>query len=154
MRLVRRVFLLLGLVSLLDATKKTRGVSVQGPGLRGRTVRLILDTSVKSYNKAASNLADMSLSPWTYINSINASRFPKRISQAKCQTSGCVNLRGREEDLTLEAKPIKYQVLVLHRVPRQTSLKNGGKKAYDYVLGTEVVTVGCTCVRPSVVPQQ
>ncbi|XP_037542007.1 interleukin 17a/f3 [Nematolebias whitei] len=155
MLLVLRVFLFLGLVSLLSASKRSREVSVQGTGPRGRTVRLVLDPSVKSYlySQSALNLANASLSPWIYTNSMNASRFPERISQAKCQTSGCLSLQGVEEDLTLEAKPIKYQVLVLHRVPWQTALKKGGKKKYEYVLGTEVITVGCTCVRPSVVPQ-
>ncbi|XP_017287889.1 interleukin 17a/f3 [Kryptolebias marmoratus] len=154
MLLVMRVLLLLGLVSLLNA-RRSRTVSVQGGGLRGRAVRLVLDHSVKSYLyiQSASSLANTSLSPWTYTNSIDLSRFPERISQAKCQTSGCLGLQGNE-DLTLQAKPIKYQVLVLRRVPRKTAAKKRGKKKYDYVLGTEVITVGCTCVRPGVVPQQ
>lgn len=43
------------------------------------------------------------------------SRLPARISQAQCLTSGCLSLQGSEEDATLVAVPIQYQVLVLHK---------------------------------------
>ena len=43
------------------------------------------------------------------------SRVPRRISHAQCLTSGCLSLQGGGEDADLEAKPIHYQVLVLHR---------------------------------------
>lgn len=41
------------------------------------------------------------------------SRFPQVIFNAQCLTSGCLN--GGKEDIGLVAKPIYYQVLVLHR---------------------------------------
>ncbi|XP_012707333.2 interleukin-17F-like [Fundulus heteroclitus] len=162
MLLVTRVFLLLGFASVLPAAGKKRLVPLQlGQDIspRGKTVKLVLDPSVNSYLsfRSASNVADLSLSPWTYIDSFNSSRLPERISQANCSTSGCLNIHGGGEDLTLEAKPIKYQVLVLYRSRKERKNKKAGKKAkkkYVFLLGTEEITVGCTCVRPSVVPQQ
>lgn len=41
------------------------------------------------------------------------SRFPQVIFNARCLTSGCLN--GGKEDIGLVAKPLYYQVLVLHR---------------------------------------
>lgn len=43
------------------------------------------------------------------------SRLPKHISNAQCLTTGCLSPQGGGEDRGLEAKPIKYEVLVLHR---------------------------------------
>ncbi|MEQ2248465.1 hypothetical protein ILYODFUR_019379 [Ilyodon furcidens] len=124
MLLVTRVFLLLGFASVLPAASKKRVVSVQlGKELRPRrqTVKLTLDPSVNSYLslRSASNIGNLSLSPWTYIDSFNPFRLPKKILQANCSTSGCLNLQDGGEDATLEAKPIKYQVLVLYRVIRR-----------------------------------
>ncbi|XP_044026311.1 interleukin 17a/f3 [Siniperca chuatsi] len=162
MLLVLRALLVLGLATLLYATRKGQEVSVRlgkGTRLKGKTVRLVLDPSVQSQinSTSSSAIAKMSLSPWTYRDSCVASRLPRRISHAQCLTSGCLSLQGGGEDAALEAKPIYHQVLVLHRVPRQRHRNKGGRKAknkYDFRLGTEVITVGCTCVRPMVVPQQ
>ncbi|XP_041832200.1 interleukin 17a/f3 isoform X2 [Melanotaenia boesemani] len=128
-----------------------------GSRSRGANVKLVLDTSILPdlSRKSVSDIANMSLSPWIYRDSCDASRLPRRISQAHCLTSGCLSPLGGQEDLTLEVKPIQYQILVLHRVPKQ--IKKTGKrtkKKYEFVLGTEVVTVGCTCVRPAIIPQQ
>ncbi|KAF7231778.1 interleukin-17F [Nothobranchius furzeri] len=149
MLLVLRAFLCLSLASTLLANKKTRP--------RGKMVKLFLDPSVQTnlYIRSMSNIASMSLSPWTYQDNINTSRIPTRISQAECLTSYCLSLRGNDEDLTLEAKPIVYEVLVLHRVSSTKSKKKTKKRklGYRFTLGTEVITVGCTCVRPSYVNQ-
>ncbi|XP_026196379.1 interleukin 17a/f3 [Anabas testudineus] len=160
MLLVLRASLVLGLAALLHATKKDRAVSVKlgnGTGLKGKTVRLVLDPSVQPQiaSRSASSISNLSLSPWTYRDTCVASRLPMRLSHAQCLTSGCLSLQGGGEDAALEAKPIYYQVLVLHRVPRRRHNKKGESKAkYDFRLGTEVITVGCTCVRPSVIPQK
>ncbi|XP_071334692.1 interleukin 17a/f3 [Trachinotus anak] len=160
MLLLLRAVLVLGLAMPLHATRKGQAVSVKlgsGTGLKGKIVRLVLDQSVQPQiaSTSASSIANMSLSPWTYRDSCVASRLPRRISHAQCQTSGCLSLQGGGEDTALEAKPIYYQVLVLHRIPRQNNQGGRkGRKKYDFRLGTEVITVGCTCVRPSVVPQQ
>ncbi|XP_041815146.1 interleukin 17a/f3 [Chelmon rostratus] len=160
MQQVLRALLVLS-AALLHASRTGQAVSVQlgrGTGLRGRTVRLLLDPSVRQIaSTPASTIANMSLSPWTYRESCVASRLPRRIAHAQCLTSGCLSLQGGGEDAALVAKPINYQVLVLHRVPRQSHNNKRGRKArnkYDFRLGTEVITVGCTCVRPSVIPQQ
>ncbi|KAF1376314.1 hypothetical protein PFLUV_G00210220 [Perca fluviatilis] len=156
-----RALLVLGLVTLLHATRKGNAVSLKlghGSRLKGQTVRLVLDPSMQPQiaSTSASTIANMSLSPWTYRDSCEESRLPRRISHAKCLTSGCLSLQGGGEDAGLEAKPIYYQVLVLHRVPRKRYSKKAGRmrmNQYDFRLGTEVISVGCTCVRPSVVPQ-
>ncbi|XP_014883873.1 interleukin 17a/f3 [Poecilia latipinna] len=155
--LLTRIFLLLGFVSVIPVASKKRIISVQELSPRGKTMQLVLDSSVKSYpsHSYASNIANLSLSPWTYIDTYNSSRLPQKILQANCSTSGCLNLQGRGEDATLEAKPIKYQVLVLYRTLKKKN-NNKGKKQnkYIFMLGTEEITVGCTCVRPTVIPQE
>ncbi|KAA8583444.1 hypothetical protein FQN60_015990 [Etheostoma spectabile] len=149
-----RALLVLGLVPLLHATRKDNAVSLklgQGSRLKGQTVRLVLDSSVQP------QIASTSASSIANIDSCVESRLPRRISHAQCLTSGCLSLQGGGEDAALEAKPIYYQVLVLHRVPRKRRSKKAGRmrrNQYDFRLGTEVISVGCTCVRPGVVPQQ
>ncbi|KAM4521892.1 interleukin 17a/f3 [Odontesthes bonariensis] len=159
MLLVLRVILLLGFASLLHATRKGKVVSMklkQGIGSRVKSVRVCLDSSVLP-DLSSLSASNMSLSPWIYRDTWVPSRLPRRISQAHCLTSGCLSPQEGWEDSTLEVRPIRYQILVLHRVPRQNQTKKGGKrkrKKYDFVLGTQVITVGCTCVRPTIVPLQ
>ncbi|XP_063352457.1 interleukin-17F-like [Pelmatolapia mariae] len=159
MLLVLRALLVLSLAPLLHGARKSQSVSAKlGPraGLKGHSVRLVIDPSVLPHftAKSPSSIANMSLSPWTYIDSSVDSRLPKHISNAQCLTTGCLSPQGGGEDRALEAKPIKYEVLVLHRVLKP-SKKKGRKtrKQYIFTLGTEVITAGCTCVRPTVIPQ-
>ncbi|XP_028253312.1 interleukin 17a/f3 [Parambassis ranga] len=155
MLLVFRALLVLVLASLMDA-QKTQTASVKlGTRPKGKTVRLVLDSSLLPHfaSTSASANSNMSLSPWTYIESDVISRLPRKISQAQCLTKHCLSLQGEGEDAALDAKPITYQVLVLHRVMRQKAKKKA-KNKYDFRLGTEMITVGCTCVRPSIIPQQ
>ncbi|XP_054900077.1 interleukin 17a/f3 isoform X2 [Poeciliopsis prolifica] len=145
--LMTGVFLLLGFVWVIPVASKNRIISVQQLSPRGKTLQLALDSSVKSYlsHSSASNIANLSLSPWTYM-----------ILQANCSTSSCLNLQGRGDDATLQVKPIKYQVLVLYRALKKRKINKKGKKKnkYIFMLGTEEITVGCTCVRPTVIPQE
>uniref|UniRef100_A0A3Q0T8X6 Interleukin 17a/f3 n=1 Tax=Amphilophus citrinellus TaxID=61819 RepID=A0A3Q0T8X6_AMPCI len=125
-------------------------------GLMGNSVRLVLDPSVlpQLTRKSLSSIANMSLSPWTYSDSFVPNRLPRRISNAQCLTTGCLSLHGGGEDRALEARPIKYEVLVLHRVLKPSNKKGRkARKQYVFRLGTEVITAGCTCVRPTVIPQ-
>ncbi|AWP19687.1 putative interleukin-17F-like [Scophthalmus maximus] len=121
MLLLSRALLLLGLAALSHGRRNGNGngVSVKfgsGAGPKGKPVRLVLDPSARPEISAfASAVANMSLSPWTYRDSCVESRLPRRISHAQCLTSGCLSLQGGGEDASLEAKPIHYQVLVLHR---------------------------------------
>ncbi|XP_042602815.1 interleukin-17F-like [Cyprinus carpio] len=87
-----------------------------------------------------------SLSPWTYEESYDSSRIPSKISEAKCEKTGCLTKDG-EEDLGLESKPIYYQINVFRRVKT--------KKATHYTLQweTKIISLGCTCVQPVVVRQ-
>ncbi|XP_061742525.1 interleukin-17F-like [Nerophis ophidion] len=132
-------------------------------GLHGRadcrtpdrtTVRLLLDPLLRHMTSAhQDHLANVSLSPWTYRESNVAWRLPRVLSNARCLTSGCLGQPGGGEDAALQVRPIEYQVLVLHRVTRQKKKKkNLSKKKkkntkYEFRLGTETITVGCTCVR-------
>ncbi|XP_019947256.2 interleukin 17a/f3 [Paralichthys olivaceus] len=159
MQLLLRAFLMLSLATLLHAARKGQGVksvkSRSGTG-KSKMASLVLDPSVlpQIVSTFDSSIANKSLSPWTYRDSYVESRVPRRISHAQCLTSGCLSLQGGGEEANLVAKPIHYQVLVLHRVQRRQRRKSKrGKKAkslYVFKLGTEVVSVGCTCVRPSV----
>ncbi|XP_065112128.2 interleukin 17a/f3 [Paramisgurnus dabryanus] len=87
-----------------------------------------------------------SLSPWTYIPSTDPARIPMQISEAKCEKRGCLMENG-EENLGLESKPIWYQINVLRRV-------KGKNKRYTLKLESKVISVGCTCVVPVVLPQK
>ncbi|CAI5683095.1 unnamed protein product [Oreochromis niloticus] len=129
MLLVLRALLVLSLAPLLHGARKSQSVSAKlGPraGLKGNSVS---DSSVDS-------------------------RLPRHISNAQCLTTGCLSPQGGGEDRALEAKPIKYEVLVLHRVLKPSKKKGRqARKQYIFTLGTEVITAGCTCVRPTVIPQ-
>ncbi|XP_076027029.1 interleukin 17a/f3 [Genypterus blacodes] len=158
------LLVLLSLAVPLHAKRKDQRVSVQlgnRTGQRGQMVKLFLDTMLQPQMATvpASNIANMSLSPWTYRESCDDSRFPRQMLHAQCLTTGCLSPQGGdagggegEEDMSLEAKPIYYQVLVLHKVQKHKGSKRTGerKRKYHLQLGTEVITVGCTCVRPSV----
>ncbi|KAF7663792.1 hypothetical protein LDENG_00200230 [Lucifuga dentata] len=162
MLMMMRALLVLSLAMLLHANRKGQSVFMkleQETGQKSQMVRLILDGTLHPQiaSMSASTIANMSLSPWTYRDSCDETRLPRRISHAQCLSSSCLNPQGGGEDMALEAKPIYYQVLVLHKVQRQrrNNIKGGRKKyKYDFRLGTEVITVGCTCVRPSLIPQQ
>ena len=84
-------------------------------------------------------------------------RIPQQLSQAECLSSYCQSRLGGE-DLGLESKPISYQTLVLRRIPSPTGWRKGTKgpttrKNYVFRLESEIVTVGCTCVVPSIIQQ-
>ncbi|KAJ0060777.1 hypothetical protein NL108_000127 [Boleophthalmus pectinirostris] len=156
MKSVFKAVLLLVLLTPLHCRKLQK---VQTRGMRrakGRTVKLILDPSLSTHVSSnlplsLSNSANMSLSPWIYRKRCDPSRVPQCLYHAECLTMGCINPEIGVEDLNLEAKPIKYQLLVLHRVVRKQKKNfHRDKKRYDFKLGTEEVSVGCTCVRPNV----
>ncbi|XP_029705730.1 interleukin 17a/f3 isoform X2 [Takifugu rubripes] len=155
---VSGTLLLLGLLALLHAARNVKSRQQSRP--KGRRLRLEIDPSVwpELSSMTAPSLANRSLSPWTYTGSSEESRFPRWIYSAQCLTASCLSLRGEGEDAALEAAPIYYPTLVLHRVPKQrkANKKKGrsSREKYEFQLRTAVVSVGCTCVRPTVIPQQ
>ncbi|KAJ0027021.1 hypothetical protein NQD34_018021 [Periophthalmus magnuspinnatus] len=164
MVLLFRAVLLLALLAALHCTKSQSIKTKVNRRGKGRTVKLILDPSLSSHlfsdpPVSSSNTANLSVSPWVYREDCDPSRVPQCLYEAKCLTAGCVNPETGQEDLSLEAKPILYQIVVLHRVQRKKKVARGrtspqdfdrDKKRYDFRLSTKVVTVGCTCMRPIV----
>uniref|UniRef100_A0AAY5KWS6 Interleukin-17F-like n=1 Tax=Esox lucius TaxID=8010 RepID=A0AAY5KWS6_ESOLU len=147
-----RGLLVLGLVTSLHGLKKgskNRARLGKGSGPEDTTF-LYLDSKIATPTLSVSSVANRSLSPWTFRNSHVKNRFPEYIAQAQCQMSGCLTPDGRE-DLSMESKPILYQILVLHRKKGNVKKNRKGKR-YFYTLKTEIVTVGCTCVRPIQLP--
>ncbi|KAM5165053.1 interleukin-17F-like [Mantella aurantiaca] len=84
------------------------------------------------------NTNSRSLSPWEYRLSTDPDRFPFVISEADCLTFACVDSEGNE-DPDLISYPIQHEMMVLRRQQRDCD--------YTYSLETQLVTVGCTCVR-------
>ncbi|KAF4099672.1 interleukin 17a/f3 [Onychostoma macrolepis] len=145
--LVFRGVLLLYLLALLlngaSSEKKGKRKSKSKCPKKGKCV--ILDPSL-NLPMTVPPSPSRSLSPWTYEESYDDSRIPAKISEAKCEKTGCLTKDG-EEDLGLESKPIYYQINVLRRV------KEKNAKHYSLQLETKVISLGCTCVLPIVVPQ-
>ncbi|XP_051954110.1 interleukin-17F-like [Xyrauchen texanus] len=148
-RLVLSAVLLLYLLALLqDADSSLRRCKKQEIskclGTKSTKMWVILDPTL-NISTFASPSPNRSLSPWTYETSYDSSQIPFKISEAKCDKRGCLNENG-EEDLGLESKPIFYQIHVLRRV-------KGKNKRYALKLESKIISVGCTCVFPIVVPQ-
>ncbi|XP_077409536.1 interleukin 17a/f3 [Vanacampus margaritifer] len=154
-----RVVLLLGLVTALHSTSGSPMDKVRvrrRGGLKRKTVRLVVENWMHGsgdlmVSSSVPNIANMSLSPWTYKESSVSSRLPRVLSSAHCLTSACLSHESDQVDATLEVKPIKYQVLVLRRVTNQkpnSNLRKKNKKRFR--LETETITVGCTCIRRTV----
>ncbi|XP_056135129.1 interleukin-17F-like [Lampris incognitus] len=122
---------------------KTHKKSSDPTDAGSQTVSLQLDTSALVLPRSIRPLWNHSISPWTYNTSYDADRFPPFISEAKCSLQGCLNMEGTE-DLSLESKPIWHQILVLRRVA------GSDDETYHYRLESRLISVGCTCVRPSV----
>ncbi|NP_001018626.1 interleukin 17a/f3 precursor [Danio rerio] len=157
-RVFRAVLLLFLLMLLLDAalsenrTKRKRCSGVKKCTSAGCKSRCQRKTAWVILNSAWDNIMsdtpspDRSLSPWTYTTSVDESRIPSTISEAKCEKRGCLTKDG-EEDLGLESQPIYYQINILRRVKKKNST------FYALKLETKKVSVGCTCVLPIVLPQ-
>ncbi|XP_077443588.1 interleukin 17a/f3 [Stigmatopora argus] len=148
--------MVLSLIPVVYTTNRAnKDQSERKAGLKKRTVRLVAENGLHKSGDLMGlisdpYLANMSLSPWSYKVSKVASRLPRVILYAHCLTSACLSYPSGAEDSTLEVKPIKYQVLVLRRVPKQRRESNLKKKRMKFRLETETITVGCTCIRHSV----
>ncbi|XP_077346471.1 interleukin-17F-like [Lithobates pipiens] len=85
-----------------------------------------------------------SLSPWEYSYDVNNNRFPSTIAEAKCLHTGCLDAEGNV-DINLNSVPISQEILVVHREMKGC--------VPTFKLEKKMVTVGCTCVRPTVQEQ-
>ncbi|XP_073529580.1 interleukin-17F-like [Phyllobates terribilis] len=80
-------------------------------------------------------------SPRITFLSTDTNRFPVVIAEADCLTFACVDTDGHESP-DLISFPIQQEVMVLRREQKGCS--------FSYRLEGEVVTLGCTCVRPTI----
>ncbi|XP_073442726.1 interleukin-17A-like [Dendrobates tinctorius] len=119
------------------------------PGRKNRRLptSVTVDTSLidSSYKESLVQMEDIhirSLSPWDYSHNTDPNRFPFVIAEADCLTLACVDADGRESP-DLISFPIQQEVMVLRREQKGCS--------FSYSLETEVVTLGCTCVRPTTI---
>lgn len=96
----------------------------------GRQVAVTVDVHVRPRRRAVSQLRfgnfggdslqteetpSRLLLPVFARGSSEESRLPRWIYNAECLTAGCLSLQGEGEDAALEAAPIYYPTLVLHR---------------------------------------
>ncbi|TRY99835.1 hypothetical protein DNTS_014889, partial [Danionella cerebrum] len=148
--LLRGILLLSLAVLSLDAARSEKKSRRKGNQTRGHKIKrnLLCLTPDPTLNLQIieSPSPERSLSPWTYKTSSDNSRIPSNIPEAQCKTKGCLTANG-EEDLSLESKPIYYQINVLRKI------KSKNARHYSLKLETKLVSVGCTCVSPTVVPQ-
>ncbi|XP_067401075.1 interleukin-17F-like [Emydura macquarii macquarii] len=96
-------------------------------------------SSIKQATKVAHDVSDRSMSPWDYSINEDPNRFPQVIAQANCRHYSCVDSTGRE-DYSMNSIPIQHEILALRREQRGCQ--------HVYRLEKQLVTVGCTCVRP------
>ncbi|XP_075197740.1 interleukin-17A-like [Anomaloglossus baeobatrachus] len=104
--------------------------------------RVKVDMKVGSASSAqlmADSVRSRSISPWEYRSNVDNSRFPAVITEAQCLHRGCLDPEGNE-DLSMNSVPIRQEILVLRREMRGC--------VPLYRLEKQMVTVGCTCVRP------
>ncbi|KAG8550746.1 hypothetical protein GDO81_021661 [Engystomops pustulosus] len=86
------------------------------------------------------NIKGRSISPWEYNSpDVDHNRVPAVINEARCLHHGCVDPEGNV-DLSMNSVPIRQEILVLRREMRGC--------VPVYKLDKQLVTVGCTCVRP------
>ncbi|XP_044160479.1 interleukin-17A-like [Bufo gargarizans] len=85
------------------------------------------------------SIKSRSMSPWEYSYNVDNHRVPVVINEARCLHHGCLDPEGHV-DLSMNSVPIRQEILVLRREMRGC--------VHVYKLDKQLVTVGCTCVRP------
>ncbi|XP_075719666.1 interleukin-17F-like [Rhinoderma darwinii] len=118
------------------------------PGRRNRRLQTtmtvdisLIDTSYLDSLMEMEDIHTRSLSPWDYSLNTDPNRFPFVIAEANCLTFSCVDADGNQSP-DLISSPIQQEMMVLRREQKGCS--------FSYRLETEVVTLGCTCIRPIV----
>nr|UOV22683.1 interleukin 17F1 [Gasterosteus aculeatus] len=165
------------LVGLAASHRSAHGARLAGTTLR----LVLDSSVQPQLGSSSASIANTSLSPWTYRESCVESRLPRQIFHAVCLTSGCLSPHGGRRRriaggqthlppgpgppqvspaVVVEAAPgqqVYFPFLLsgLTHLPHCRTLRQrAGKRRwtrYGFRLGTEVIAVGCTCVRPSVV---
>ncbi|KAL7887986.1 hypothetical protein AOLI_G00029600 [Acnodon oligacanthus] len=128
-------------------SRAVAALSKPNRGSRGKMRKFWISLDQDLINPSDSSLLspNLSTSPWTYELSYDESRIPSHIFEAKCERKGCMTKDGHE-DTSLQSKPVYYQILVLRRVKSK-------KKKYTLQLKKMTISVGCTCILPTVVSQ-
>ncbi|KAM3931031.1 interleukin-17A-like [Leptodactylus fuscus] len=145
---------------LLSLSSYIHGLEVQRPGTDGWDVppvsggdcpfppdttfppRVKVEMKVGSGSSVqfmADSVRSRSMSPWEYSSNVDNTRFPAVIHEARCLHHGCMDSEGNV-DLSMNSVPIRQEILVLRREMRGC--------VPVYKLDKQLVTVGCTCVRP------
>ncbi|XP_062407118.1 interleukin-17F-like [Sardina pilchardus] len=121
-------------------------------GVNAEKIRLMVNNDLSKPSSHISAINGRSLSPWKSITTIDSNRIPKYISEARCLKQGCVWPNGTE-DWGLESVPIQIEVLVLKRSSKVRGQRKGRRRSRTglYEPSYQVITAGCTCVRPKVV---
>ncbi|XP_012676410.1 interleukin-17F-like [Clupea harengus] len=152
-----QIFKLAVVLALALLLLEVDGVCSGNGGRKGRNPKSSVNKKLLLFNGALPKLPvqisaihNKSLSPWEITISRDSSRVPKFISEARCLKKGCVGPDG-EEDLSLESAPIQHEVMVLKMVHDKVRGQRKRKREIVYQLSFQVITVGCTCIRPSVV---
>ncbi|KAM3625797.1 uncharacterized protein V6R79_017724 [Siganus canaliculatus] len=122
---------------------KTHRNSSDGPSIS--MVPLKLDPSSLAPLGNFRSLESSSISPWTY--NVTHGDYPFPVVEAHCLHKRCL-----ADDDNLESRPIKRHVMLLRRVRSEEAESEAGP-SYHYELETRLIAVGCTCVRPLVIPQ-
>ncbi|XP_041951588.1 interleukin-17F-like [Alosa sapidissima] len=119
-------------------------------GVYAEKIRLTVNNAPprQSY-QISKSLNDRSLSPWESITTSDINRIPKFISEVRCLKQGCIWPNG-SEDQGLASVPIQLEVLVLKRSGRGQRKGKRRSSTILYQPSYQVITVGCTCVRPIV----
>ncbi|XP_039766020.1 interleukin-17A [Ornithorhynchus anatinus] len=104
------------------------------------TVNLSI-TNGNGTSKKFPSVNKRSTSPWEYYLNEDPNRFPSKILEAKCSTTGCLDAQ-KKEDPHMNSLPIQQEILVLRRETQSCPTSFRMEKI--------LVSVGCTCVTPNI----
>uniref|UniRef100_UPI0037E91F55 interleukin-17D n=1 Tax=Semicossyphus pulcher TaxID=241346 RepID=UPI0037E91F55 len=103
-------------------------------------LNLTCPTSARSDRTTRLPVNLLSISPWAYRLSFDASRYPRYIPEAYCLCKGCLTGPYGEESNQYRSTPVYAPSVIL----RRTGSCLGGRHSYTEVYVS--IAVGCTCV--------
>ncbi|XP_038596686.1 interleukin-17A [Tachyglossus aculeatus] len=122
--------------------KKEKGCPSSGSDAFPHSVTVNLSiTNQNGTSKKFPAINKRSTSPWEYHLNEDPNRFPAKIWEAKCSTTGCLDAQKKEDPL-LNSLPIYQETLVLKRDSQSCPTSFRMEKI--------IVSVGCTCVTPNI----